>query len=98
MSEAKQIAERAKYNNCHVLTVSWNCYENGKNFWQLLAGTECNGGFEMATRPTRAAAITLALDVVNSVDDGFILAWQNGRDFYWIDVPHYRRTGQRRAI
>lgn len=96
--EGRTIATRAKFNNCHVLTVSQNWHDNGKPFWQLLAGTACNEGFEMAQRPTRAQAIALALDVVASSDYGFILAWQNGhRAFHWIDVPHYRRTKQRRA-
>lgn len=97
-NNAQFIARNAKFNNCHVLTVSQDWYDNGKPFWALFYGTDCNGGFRQAEFRTRREAIALALDVVSSSDYPFTLAWQHGLDFHWIDVDYYRQTKIKRKI
>ena len=93
VSKALAIATAMRHNNCHVITVARDWYENGKQHWRILYGTELESGFAGGEFPTRSAALDVATAAA-SMADTVILAYEHGyRNFRWVDVPYFRATG-----
>ena len=77
---AHTIARQARFNNCPVLSIHRDYNAVGGVQWDVLIGTDKNGGFKETTSPTRAEAIERALDI-QTASGGFITeVWaQRGR-------------------
>lgn len=83
------------FNNTHVITVSRDWHENGKQYWRAFHGTELESGFAMLEGKTRGEVLRDALLIAEEKDaiGPCILAYEHGyRSFRWIDVPYYRAT------
>ena len=88
-------------NKTHVLSISRDYTESGKEYWRLFHGPDKDSGFEIGNYTTRKDALQCALSILDQFKDHKwrpIVAYEHGwRSYRWLDRDHYFKTGNVRS-
>ena len=88
-------------NQTHVLSVSRDYTESGKEYWRLFHGSDKDSGFEIGNYKTRGDALQVALSILDQFKSHRwrpIVAYEQGwRCYRWLDRQYYFETGKIRS-
>ena len=96
---AANLHARMRANGTYKLTVVRDWTETGKEFWEILHGTEVAEGFNVGLAfATRKEAMRYALDVLDYAYPLAtmlpLVAYEHGhRKWRWVDRDYYMSTG-----